>query len=37
MIRAHSAYSYVVDFSGDVVAALVSRPVKVMLCPPTLC
>lgn len=33
LIRAHPAYSYVVDFEGDVVAALVSKPVKVMLCP----
>lgn len=35
LIRAHPAYSYVVDFDGDVVAALVSKPVKVMLCTQT--
>ncbi len=32
LVQSYPAYSYVVDFSGDVVAALVSRPLKVMPC-----
>ncbi len=30
-LQCYPAYSYVVDFSGDVVAALVSRPLAVTL------
>ena len=33
ILRAHPAYSYVIDFNGDVVAALVSRPLKVWYAP----
>ena len=32
LVQSYPAYSYVVDFSGDVVAALVSRPLEVMPC-----
>ena len=32
LVQSYPAYSFVVDFSGDVVAALVSRPVKVRPC-----
>lgn len=35
LVQSYPAYSYVVDFSGDAVAALVSRPVEVMLCIPS--
>ena len=34
VIQSYPAYSYVVDFSGDVVAASVSKPVRVMPCIP---
>ena len=32
LVQSFPAYSYVVDFSGDVVAALMSRPLGVMPC-----
>lgn len=32
LVQVYPAYSYVADFSGDVVAALVSKPVKVRPC-----